>query len=409
MRKLLAAVMAIGLVAAVSAQNLTVAVNWAQTDQVTKGLQQVAADFNAANKGVKVEVVSLPEYETTMKTKMAAKDLPDIWSTHGWSVMRYSEYLEPLTKQAWASKINPTIKPTITDEKGNVFVLPMNVDLAGVVFNKGVLDAAGVDPMKIKTMDDFKAACEKIKKSGKIAVHIGGNVKNDWTVGGFYDWTAPPYLITSDKMNYRKQLVDGSFDWNNWKPVAKLLVDFRDAGYLNPDYTQGTWEDVINQMGKSQVGFFFGGNSMIIEAKKVDAKAKFGFIPIPAAVAGDSPTVITGERVALGVWKDGKNKALALKFLAFAAQAKYVNMICNLEATPTGLVGTGYAAELGDLKPYFDAVKNLRGFPYFDRAYLPSGMWDSMCKTGTGLLSNTMTLDQAVAKMRDDYTNLRGN
>jgi raffinose/stachyose/melibiose transport system substrate-binding protein len=49
----------------------------------------------------------------------------------------------------------------------------------------------------------------------------------------------------------------------------------------------------------------------------------------------------------------------------------------------------------------------VRSFPYFDREYLPSGMWDTMCNTGMGLLANTMTLDQAIAKMKNDYDSLR--
>ena len=39
-----------------------------------------------------------------MKTKMAANDLPDLWTTHGWSVNRYSEYLRPLNDREWAKK-----------------------------------------------------------------------------------------------------------------------------------------------------------------------------------------------------------------------------------------------------------------------------------------------------------------
>jgi hypothetical protein len=31
-----------------------------------------------------------------------------------------------------------------------------------------------------------------------------------------------------------------------------------------------------------------------------------------------------------------------------------------------------------------------------------------MCNTGIGLLANTMTIDQAVAKMKNDYDTLKG-
>ena len=165
--------------------------------------------------------------------------------------------MRPLNDRPWFSRINPAIKPVVTDANGQVFVLPMDVDEAGVVFNKDVLDAAKVDPYSIKTWDDFMAACEKIKAIGKTGVDIGGKSgRRPWTVGNFYDWVAPSFLITnSTRTTPLPALKDGSFDWQNWRPVARLLVDFRDKGYLNPDYTQGTWQDVGENMAAGKVGF----------------------------------------------------------------------------------------------------------------------------------------------------------
>ncbi len=393
--------------AARAEEQLTVALNFPQSDATVTEMKKLAQAFAKENPGVSVDVVSLPNYENTMKTKMAANDLPDLWSTHGWSVARYREYLTPLGGEAWAAKVNPLIKPVITDGSGKIYVLPFDIDVAGVAFNREVLDKAGVDPFALRTWDDFKAACDKVKKLKKICVHVGGRATDSWTVGNFYDWVAPSFLITSEKNNSRAALKDGSFDWKKWSPVARLLVDFRDAGYLNPDYTQGTWVDVGKKLASGDAAFGLYGNYVIGEARKYNPKGKYGFIPVPAASADDTPTVITGERVTLGVWKDTKHKAVALKFLAFMARPENVNKIATINGNPTGLVGPGYKSDEGDLSPYFKKAATARPFPYFDREYLPSGMWDTMCNTGMGLLAKTMTLDQAIAKMKNDYDSLR--
>jgi raffinose/stachyose/melibiose transport system substrate-binding protein len=393
--------------AAAAETRLTVAINFAQSDATYAATKDIAKAYMKQNPGVTIDVVAYPHYENTMKTKMAANDLPDLWSTHGWSVLRYSEYLTPLNDQPWASLVSPQIKPVITDRGGKIYVLPFDVEMAGVAFNREVLDKAGVDPGAIKTWDDFKAACAKVKKAGKICVHIGGGATDSWTVGNFYDWVAPSFLITNDKQNYRAALKDGSFDWKHWAPVAKLLVDFRDAGYLNPDYTQGSWADVGKKMAAGAVAFGLFGNYVIGEAKKYNPRGKYGFMPVPAATPDDAPTVITGERVTLGVWKDSKHKAEALKFLAFAARPENINKMASINGNPTGLVGPEYKSDLGDLAPYFEKASQVRPFPYFDREYLPNGMWDTMCNTGMGLLAKAMTLDQAVAKMKADYNSLR--
>lgn len=386
---------------------LTVLLNFPATEVTFKSIQSIAAKFVKGNPGTEVEVIHPPDYENTMKTKMAANDLPDLFTTHGWSVLRYSEYLRALNDRPWFARINPSIKPVVTDAAGKVYILPMDVDMAGIVFNAAVLDQAGVDPFAIKTWDDFMAACEKVRASGKIAVAIGGGSGDDrWTVGNFLDWVAPSFLISDDRQNYRAALKDGSFDWKNWVPVAQLLVTFRDKGYLNPDYMQGTWQDVGKSIAAGKAAFGLFGNYLIGEAKKYNPEGRYGFMPVPAAYAGDTPTLITGERTAIGVWKDARAMAASLKLIDFLAEPANVNLVAKGNAIPTGLVGTGYTTDAGDLTPYFEKVGGYRTFPYFDRVYLPSGMWDTMCHTGTGLLAGTMTPAQVADKMKADYLSL---
>ena len=108
---LIGALAAVAFAAAAADKKLTVAINFPQSDSTFAALTAIAQDYMKQNPGVSIDVVTLPQYEHAMKTKMAANDLPDLFSTHGWSVARYSEYLTPLNDQPWFSKINPTIKP----------------------------------------------------------------------------------------------------------------------------------------------------------------------------------------------------------------------------------------------------------------------------------------------------------
>jgi raffinose/stachyose/melibiose transport system substrate-binding protein len=387
---------------------LTVALSYNANEPIHKAMLEITEQYAAAHPEISFEVVYYPDYEVAMKTKMAANDLPDLWSTHGWSVARYSEYLEPLNNESWASKVNPKIKPIVSNSQGTIFVLPFNVESQGIVINRDVLDKAGVDPFSLKTWDDFKAACEKIKAIGKIPLDIAGGASDDWTVGTVYNTVAQSYLITDERNNYRSALLDGTFNWDNWRPVANFLTEFRDRGFLNPDYTQGTYENQAIRLGKGEAAFIFSSNGIITQAQLINPSGHFGFIPIPAANSNDTPTLTTGERFTLGVWKDGPHKAEALKFLEYCSSPEIINRIATLDVTETGLIGAGYKADTGALGEYFDRVAGLRGFPYFDRSYLPNGMWDALCKTASGLLANTMTLDQALARLRNDYRDLRG-
>ena len=39
------------------------------------------------------------DYESALKTRMASNELPDVWETHGWSRLRYGEYLYPVNRR----------------------------------------------------------------------------------------------------------------------------------------------------------------------------------------------------------------------------------------------------------------------------------------------------------------------
>ena len=133
----------------------------AQADALGEVLNNFTTDT-----GIKVEY-SAPgsEYENLMKTKMAANELPDLFTTHGWSVKRYSDYLAPVNDQPFFSKITDQMKPVISDADGNVYVLPIDADIAGIVYNVDVLKKANVDVDSLRTWDDFTAALEQIKQS----------------------------------------------------------------------------------------------------------------------------------------------------------------------------------------------------------------------------------------------------
>lgn len=345
-------------------------------------------------------------YEDLMKTRMSANELPDVFTTHGWSVARYSDYLMPVNDLEWAADIDGQIKPVITDADGNMFVLPIDMDIAGIVYNVSVLEEAQVNPDEIKTWDDFSAACEKIKAAGKTPVHIGG--KDNWTIGQFFDWAAPSYYVTDDANSQADALKSGTFDAATWEKVSELLDSWVKAGYLNEDSLTADYNSDIQALAEGTTAFCFYGNSAVVDAKGVNADAKIGIIPIPAASASDEPSLIAGEDIAVGVWKDSSVKDEAVELLNYLARPEVTKKIAEAAGCKTGLTTT--ESEIGEIGTYLEKYADVETFPYFDREYLPSGMWDVMCATGADILAQKDGAIENAAKtmeqnFNDKYTN----
>ena len=376
----------------------------APQEKITAAFEEVTAKFEEENPDIDVEVIAGSNgYEELMKTKMAANDLPDLWTTHGWSVHRYSEYLRPLNDREWAENVSDQIKPVITNKEGEFFVLPADMDIAGIAYNQDVVDKAGVNVDDIKTWDDFYAACEKIKSTGVSPIHVGG--KENWTVGNIFEYIAPPVLVTDENNSEATSLKDGSFDWSKWTPVAEMLKNMNDKEYFNVDKVSSTYLDTSKALAQGQAAFAFAGSQLISEAFNFNPDANLAFMPVPAYHEGDEPTLIAGEKMAIGVWKDTKHEEEVLKYLDYLAKPENIEILATANMNPAGL--TNATSNLGKLSAPYEKYKNVETMPYFDREYLPNGMWETLCSTGTGILSNQLTLKEVVEQMKSNYDRLK--
>src|SRR3712207_5159749 len=109
--------------------------------------------------GIEVNVAEYgQDYEATLKTRMASKDLPDVFQTHGWSLLRYKEYLMKLNDEEWMKDYDESALGVIADEDDSVYVLMISELVNGTIVNLDVCEAAGVDPYAIHTWDDFTKA-----------------------------------------------------------------------------------------------------------------------------------------------------------------------------------------------------------------------------------------------------------
>ena len=381
---------------------ITVATN--VVGEQAKVLQEISDKFTKENPNIKVDFLAPgKDYENVMKVKMASNELPDVFSTHGWGKIRYGQYLEDLRNEELASKLSKTIKPAVTDDKGKLYVLPMDEDKSGITYNPDILKEYGVEVPN--TFDEFMAACKTIKeKSGGkvIPIHIGGS--DGWPEGQYYDYFATPALI-SPANNYQKQLLDGSFDWSKFNIVPEKFLELWKNGYVNKDFLTSKYMDSAKAFAEGKVAFEFYGPDVIEEAQKINPKVKGAMMPIPSMVAGDTPTLVGGEKTTWGVWKDSKKKDAAKKFVAYFAKEENAKKVAESNKLPCGLEGVKVNA--GDMTQYYDKYKDLRVMPYFDRAYLPSGMWDVICKNAQDLVAGAITPAKFSENMKKDYDRLR--
>ena len=371
-------------------------------EAVSDAVQEVCKQFTRET-GIGVEAV-MPgsNFSDIMKTRMASNQLPDAWTTHGWAVARYAEYLAPLNDFSFASHISPSIQEQITDQDGNLFTLPIDMDLTGIIYNVTVLKEAGVNVDDIKTWADFETACEQIKEAGKTPIQLGG--KDNYTIGNMMDFVAPTLITNQDEAN-QQALLDGSFDWSKWNTVVEMIDSWRQKGYFNTDAVTADYMTGIKALAAEKAAFMFTAASGITETYVQNPDTEMGFMPLPAREEGLKQALMTGEHFAVGMSKTTEHPEEVKQFMDFLAREDICSYLATKCGMPSGL--DNVESDTGRLAPYYDKYStdsSILNIPYFDRKYLPSGMWNDLCVTGATLLSGQSdALTISVDQMKSSY------
>jgi raffinose/stachyose/melibiose transport system substrate-binding protein len=383
--------------------------------------ESIINDFTAET-GINVTIYNGgDDYESAMKTRMSSGDLPDMWVTHGWSLIRYSEYMMDLSDQDWVADIDSGLKDVITNDDGELFILPITQAVVGIVYNKDVLDAAGVDPTQIRTWDDFDAACQQVLDNTDAApIEI--------VMGDAYDaysleliW---PTLYTNSDLtdSQADALKDGSFDWTeDGREGFEMLASWFNKGYFNEDYVSGKKDDICKAMANGEGAFSLYSTEMIPSVLAYNADVNLGVLPLPASTEDGASSFGSGEGnfSCFGIWKDTTHEEECKQLLEYLAQPEIATQIVRIDGgipalTTIELDDSEQAATTANA--FKEAQAQFEGDlvydNFFDREYLPSGMWSVMGDAVQVLLADQdpdSTIDEAIEMVADNYNDLMGN
>ncbi|MCM3115370.1 extracellular solute-binding protein [Neobacillus sp. MER 74] len=348
--------------------------------------REIAGEFMKENPDINVEMQFPGEYENVMKVKMAANDLPDIFDTHGWAKVRYGNYLADLRDEPWADELTDSIKGVVSDEDGKVYALPVIEAKQGIAYNAGLLEKYGIEVPQ--TLDELIAASEQIleKSNGKTVPFYFSGV-DKWTIGQFFDLFANSLFITPEK-NDKEALLNNSFDWRKWDELPKKFQEIQKKGLINKDVLTAKYSDLPKSFAEERTAFALVGPYISDEVHKINPDIKIGLMPVPAIAEGDKPNFSGGEHSSMGIWKDSKHPEEAKKLLQFFAKKENLARLSDATKLPSGIKGVTASHELVG---YYEKYNDVQVVPYFDRVYLPNGIWDTMCVQGAELLADRIT------------------
>ncbi len=315
------------------------------------------------------------DYEATLKTRMASNELPDIFQTHGWSLLRYKEYLMKLNDQDWVQDYDDSALGVVQDEDDSIYVLMISELINGTLVNLDLCQEAGVDPYAIHTWDDFAAACETLKAAG--ITPNGTNVQAGVLANPGGTWTTYDGELAQDG----KAMQDGTWNWDSFDPMLNCYADWIDKGYFYSDVLSMKDNDFTERFASDKSAFILGYDpSILLTCLTLNPDGNYAFLPHFASKEGGSEYVGIGEGDAFGIWKDTKNEEAAKAFLEYMAQPEVVKTMNTASGKLTSLksameIDDSYGLQCFETMKEKCADSSIFYDNLWDRKYMPSGMW----------------------------------
>ncbi|MEK5038122.1 ABC transporter substrate-binding protein [Sporosarcina sp. FSL K6-3457] len=131
--------------------------------EIKDQLENLVKVYEKENPNVKINVKTVGggnDYGATLKTSFSSGEEPDIFNVGGPSdVAEYKEYLADVSDTAAvAASLDGTL--TAVQDGDKILGLPFNQEGYGLIFNKAILEKAGINPDEIITFADLQQAVE---------------------------------------------------------------------------------------------------------------------------------------------------------------------------------------------------------------------------------------------------------
>ncbi len=299
---------------------------------------QAALQEYAKKYGVKIEYIQVDKLRDYVLTQLQSGspefDIAIVPWPHFVRELAERGYLEDVSDVIAELKddiINPYyIEAVKVGDK--YYAVPIKMWIKGLWVNKEVLEKYGISLEDIKTIEGFKAACEKLKAAGIQPLASGAQDK--WPLSDIFE----AFILRIAGPELHQEMTHSPDAWKDprVKEVFKMLAEFLEAGYWGgPERIGEKWEAQVQRLVDGEVAMYFMGNwitlfiSNLAKERGVDPSeylSKIVFVLPPEITPGVKPAVVGGGDWAI-LAKNAPNKEEAKKLIKWLGGPEYQELM----------------------------------------------------------------------------------
>ena len=296
---------------------------------------EALAEAFGAERTVQVEVLLISgyeDYQTALQNLAAADDFPDLIVVNGPDeAASWSHRLADLSNEPWAQKTVLGLQ----DDQQRVIGFPIDLVGQGLIYNKTLLDQAGIDPATLTSRPAWEAALQTIEKKKKqlgilapvsLALHDGGQFSRN-TTHHFLN------IYLSSGLAYgNTQLVDRMKSGQLELPRLQHCAEFLDLMFRYSDQEilqNGSYQDQLRAFSQGQAVFTIGSGDLDPSFQAAGVTFEMGFLPF-GAYQVDTNGIFAEPTGWLILDHSSQTRELAQDFLAsLASQKTYQDILAR--------------------------------------------------------------------------------
>ncbi|MER2146536.1 MAG: extracellular solute-binding protein [Aerococcus urinaeequi] len=311
-----------------------------QKKEMEGTIEEIIQDFEKLHPDIDVQMTSVPDAGTVLKTRMLSGDVPDVinlypqnidfqeWANAGFFYdMTGQDYLDNLKNQ-YADKyaIN-----------GKVYNVPLTANVSGIYYNKTKFEALGLRAPE--TWDEFVQLVDDIKAAGETPFAIAGT--EGWTLNGYHQLSLITTTGSADAANeYLRYSQPNSIsaDDDILKADAAKLDLLADEGNQQANWKGASYNDAIVAFTSEDALMTTNGSWALAAMRQQEPTFEISTFAFPGEEPGQSATVGAGD-FALSIAAETENLEAAETFVAYMTTPEPMQKYYDVDGSPVAVIG----------------------------------------------------------------------
>ena len=311
-----------------------------QKKEMEGTIEEIIQDFEELHPDIDVQMTSVPDAGTVLKTRMLSGDVPDVinlypqnidfqeWANAGFFYdMTGQDYLDNLKNQ-YADKyaIN-----------GKVYNVPLTANVSGIYYNKTKFEALGLKAPE--TWDEFVQLVDEIKAAGETPFAIAGT--EGWTLNGYHQLSLITTTGSAEAANeYLRYSQPNSIsaDDDILKADAAKLDLLADEGNQQANWKGASYNDAIVAFTSEDALMTTNGSWALAAMRQQEPNFEISTFAFPGEEPGQSATVGAGD-FALSIAAETENLEAAETFVAYMTTPEPMQKYYDVDGSPVAVIG----------------------------------------------------------------------